>query len=81
MKMINRKDKMLHLVLSDEKLRSEYEIDPNDFPTIHDALRSENPIVLSVAMIIESITDSFDEADMKSLYKRIQQHLNGTLLI
>ena len=78
---MNRQDRMLQLVLSDEKLKKTYEIKPEKYPTLHDALYSENPIVSSIAMIIDTIKDNFDEADMKALYKKIQHHLNDTLLI
>lgn len=78
---MNRQDRMLQLVLSDEKLIKTYDIEPYKYPTLHDALYSEDPIVTCVAMIIDSIKDNFDESDMKALYKRIQNHLNDTLLI
>ena len=78
---MNRQDRMLQLVLSDEKLIKTYDIEPYKYPTLHDALYSEDPIVTSVAMIIDSIKDNFDESDMKALYKRIQHHLYDTLLI
>ena len=49
---MNNKDKMLQLVLSDDKLSSFYEYNPDEFPTIQDALNAENPIVVAVAKII-----------------------------
>lgn len=78
---MTRQDRMLQLVLTDEKLIKKYEIDPDKYPTIYDALYAENPIVVSVAMIIDSIKDNFEESDIKALYTKIQHHLNDTLLI
>ena len=78
---MNMQDRMLQLVLSDEKLIKTYDIEPYKYTTLHDALYSEDPIITSIAMIIDSIKDNFDESDMKALYTRIQHHLNDTLLI
>ena len=78
---MTRQDRMLQLVLTDEKLIKKYEIDPDKYTTIYDALYAENPIVVSVAMIIDSIKDNFEESDIKALYTKIQHHLNDTLLI
>lgn len=72
---------MLQLVLSDEKLTKRYDIVPSEYKTLYDALYADNAIVQSVAMIIDSIKDNFDESDMKSLYAKIQHHLNNNLLI
>ena len=49
---MNNNDKMLQLVLSDQKMCTKYAYNPNDFNTIRDALRSDNPIVVGVAKII-----------------------------
>lgn len=78
---MNRQDRMLQLVLSDEKLIKAYDIELDKYSTLHEALYAENPIVTSIAMIIDSIRDNFDESDMKTLYTKIQHHLNDTLLI
>lgn len=78
---MTRQDRMLQLVLSDEKLIRKYEIDPADYPSIYDALNSENPIVASIAMIIDSVKDEFDKSSHKMLYTKIQHHLNDTLLL
>lgn len=74
---MNRQDRMLQLVLSDEKLIKTYEIEPAKYTSLHDALYAENPIVVSIAMIIDSIKENFDESDMKALYSKIQHHLRS----
>lgn len=78
---MTRQDRILQLVLSDETLIKKYQIDPADYPSIYDALHSENPIVASIGMIIDSVKDDFDESSYKTLYTRIQHHLNDTLLL
>lgn len=78
---MNRQDRMLQLVLSDEKLIKAYDIEPDKYSTLHEALYAEDPIVASIAMIIDSIKDNFDESDMKALYTKIQHHLNDRLLL
>lgn len=78
---MTRQDRMLQLVLSDELLIRKYEIDPADYPSLYDAIHSENPIVASIAMIIDSVKDDFDESSFKTLYTKIQHHLNDTILL
>lgn len=78
---MTRQDRILQLVLSDENLIKKYQIDPADYPSLYNALQSENPIVASIAMIIDSVKDDFDESSHKNLYTRIQRHLNDTLLL
>lgn len=78
---MTRQDRMLQLVLSDERLNKKFEINPIEYQTLHDALYSQNPIVESIATIIDSIKDNFDESDMKALYIKIQRHLNDNLLL
>lgn len=79
--MNNRHDRMLQLVLSDEKLIGKYGINPADYPTMYDAAGCGNPVVECVVMIINGIKDNFDESDQKALYTKIRNHLNDTLLI
>ncbi len=78
---MTRQDKMLQLVLADERLMIKYDIDPDKYLTLHDALYSEDPIVSSIAMIIDSVKGDFEKSDINTLYSKIQRHLNDTLLI
>lgn len=61
--MTNRKDRMLQLVLSDERIIKKYGIDATEYPTVSEALNAENAIVATIAEIIDSIKDSFDLSD------------------
>ncbi|REC61270.1 hypothetical protein DRF65_16255 [Chryseobacterium pennae] len=77
---MNNKDKMLQLVLSDEKLNSFYEFNADDFPTVEDALNSENPIVVTVAKIIEGVAGSSDRSIFKETYNEVINYLNQNIL-
>ena len=77
---MNNKDKMLKLVLSDEKLSSFYEFNPDDFPTIEEALVSEKPIVVAVAKIIEGIAGNTDRGVFKETYNEVINYLNQNIL-
>ena len=49
------KDKLLYKVLTNETLIKSYEYVPEDYSDLDSALHSENPVVQSVAMIIDEI--------------------------
>lgn len=77
---MNNEDKMLQLVLSDEKLSSFYEFNAYDFPTVEDALNSENPIVVAIAKIIEGVAGSPDRGVFKETYNEVINYLNQNIL-
>lgn len=78
---MNNKDKMLQLVLSDEKLISAYDYKIEEFLTTKDALNSENPIVVTVAKIIHGIErNSTDKGAFKETYNEIINYLNQNIL-
>lgn len=77
---MNNKDKMLQKVLSDEKLLALYRYNPEDFPTINDALNSENPVIVVVAKIIKGINKKSDKAIFKEIYNEIINYLNKNIL-
>jgi hypothetical protein len=77
---MNNKDKMLHLVLSDEKLRSSYEYNLVELQTIQDALKSENPIVVAVAKIILGVGEDSDKVVFKEIYNEVINYLNKNII-
>jgi precorrin isomerase len=77
---MNNQDKMLQLVLSDEKLSSFYEFNANDFSTIEAALNSGNPIVAAVVMIIQGVAGSSDKGIYKEIYNEVVNYLNQNML-
>ena len=77
---MTQKDKMLRMVLDDQKLREAYGYAPDDYETIHDALSSENAIVVAVAKIIMELNGSDDPTEQKRVYKTVFTYLNNNLL-
>jgi len=74
------KNKMLQLVLSDNNLSSFYEYNVEDFPTIKDALRSENPVVVTIAKIISGLSGSSEKSAKKEVYTEVFNYLKDNLL-
>ncbi len=77
---MTQKDKMLRMVLDDQKLREAYGYAQDDYETIHDALSSENAIVVAVAKIIMELNGSDDPTEQKRVYKTVFTYLNNNLL-
>lgn len=77
---MNNNDKMLKLVLSDKNLSTFYDFIPQEYPTIEEALNSENPIVVSVAKIIDSVNGSSDKGIFKETYNDVVNYLNQNIL-
>ncbi|MEY8590742.1 hypothetical protein AALK14_04735 [Butyricimonas hominis] len=77
---MSNEDKMLRLVLSDNNLSSYYEYCADDFTSVDEALRSDNPIVVVVAKIIRGINGSTDKGTQKEVYNEIFNYLNQNLL-
>ncbi len=73
-------DKMLQLVLSDNNLSSFYEFNAEDYPTVGDALQSDNPIVVAVAKIITSVRGSSDKSVQKEAYSEVFNYLNQNII-
>ncbi len=73
-------EKMLHLVLSDQKLIEMYEFNPDDYDSIDDALKSENPIIVAIANIIQGISNMPNKSNLKDTYNEVFNYLNQNLL-
>ena len=77
---MSNQNKMLQLVLSDEKLSSMYDYNASDYVTVTDALKSENPIVVTVAKIINGVKGNSDKGTFKETYNEIIGYLNQNLI-
>jgi len=77
---MSNQNKMLQLVLSDEKLSSMYEYNAADYLTIIDALKSNNPVVVTVAKIITGVKGNSDKGTFKETYNEIIGYLNQNLI-
>lgn len=77
---MTNEDKMLQLVLSDSKLVSFYEYNPEEFQTIKDALDADNPVVVVVAKIIIGVAGNTDKNTQKEVYNEVFNYLNQNIL-
>lgn len=78
---MTNKERMLHMVLDDQKLRELYGYDESEYEDLYVALNSNNIIVSAVARIIKQLDGSTDESDQKKVYMTLFNYLNETLLI
>lgn len=78
---MTQKEKMLQLVLSDERLMKQYGYTKNQLEDIdlQEALHSDNAIISGVARIIRELDGSNDAMKQKEVYKKIFTHLNNNL--
>lgn len=77
---MSNKDKMLQLVLSDNNLSSFYEFNPADFQNVKDALKSESPVVVAVAKIINGINGNSEKGIQKEVYNEVFNYLNQNMI-
>jgi tellurite resistance protein len=77
---MKNKDKMLQLVLSDEKLSSFFEYKKEEFQSIEESLNSEIPIVVTVAKIIQDVSRNSSKSSYKEIYNELVNYLNGSIL-
>lgn len=80
---MTQKDKMLHMVLSDESLQSQYKFNAEDFKDldVYEAQLHENAVISTVAKIIKELDGSVDLTKQKEVYKKIFNYLNSNLLV
>ncbi|MCD7900220.1 MAG: hypothetical protein LUH22_10195 [Bacteroides sp.] len=77
---MTNEDKMLQLVLSDTRLGSFYEYNPEDFSTIQNALDADNPVVAAIAKIIVGVAGNTDKNTQKEVYNEVFNYLNQNIL-
>jgi hypothetical protein len=69
-------NELLNSFLDHELLQEKYKISKKDLPdNLKDALKSDNPVVNSIAMIVQSIQSDSNITD-KALKTKVSQHLN-----
>ena len=80
---MTQKDRMLQLVLNNEQLMKQYgytAVQLEDLD-LQEALRSNNPVVASVARIIRELDGSVDTSKQKEVYKKVFTYLNNNLFL
>jgi hypothetical protein len=77
---MNNSDKMLKLVLSDKGLTSTFDIKSEEYLTVDEALKSPNPVVVTIGKILQGISKNPDSSNYKEVYNEIINYLNKNLL-
>ena len=77
---MNNENKMLRLVLSDNNLSSSYEYSTDDFASVDEALRSDNPVIVAIAKIIRGVNERSDKSTQKEVYNEVFNYLNQNIL-
>ncbi len=70
---LRAKDKLLQAVLSESLLSKFGEYDPDDYPTVDDAIDSDNEVVSAVGRIIERQSSNVSDRD---IYREVCNHLS-----
>lgn len=80
---MTQKDKMLHMVLKNERLMSSYHYTASDFEDldVYEAFSSDNAIIAAVARIVKELNGATDESSQKLVHKKVFNHLNTKLLV
>ena len=78
---MNNKERMLHMVLDDQKLQELYDYDKSEYEDLYQALNSENVIVAAVARIIKYLDGSTDESDQKKVYMTVFNYINENYIL
>lgn len=76
-KYLKNSDKILQAVLSDAKLAELGEYNPEDIPSIDDAQFSDNPVIKTVALLVNGINTKLPE---RQIYNQILDNLKGERL-
>lgn len=77
---MTNKERMLHMVLDDKKLKEMYEYDESEYEDLYTAINSENVVVASVARIIKELNGSTEESDQKKVYMTVFNYINENFL-
>lgn len=78
---MTNKERMLHMVLDDQKLREQYDYEESEYEDLPCALNSDNVIVAAVARIIKELDGSTDETDQNKVYKIVFNYINENYIL
>lgn len=78
---MTNKERMLHMVLDDQKLQELYEYDKSEYEDLYQALNSDNVIVAAVARIIKYLDGSTEESDQKKVYMTLFNYINENYIL
>lgn len=78
---MTNKERMLHMVLDDKKLRETYDYDESEYEDFRTALNSENVVVVAVAKIIKELDAANDESTQKKVYSTVINYITNNLIL
>ena len=78
---MTNKERMLHMVLDDQKLQELYGYGKSEYEDLYQAINSENVIVAAVARIIKNLDGSTDESDQKKVYMTVFNYINENYIL
>lgn len=78
---MTNKERMLHMVLDDQKLQELYGYNKSEYEDLRTALYSDNVVVAAVAKIIKGLDGSTDESDQKKVYMTVFNYINDNYIL
>ena len=78
---MTNKERMLHMVLDDQKLQELYSYDKSEYEDLYTAMNSDNVVVAAVARIIKNLDGSTDESDQKKVYMTVFNYINDNYIL
>lgn len=77
---MTNKERMLQMVLDDQKLQELYDYSQEDYEDMYSAINSDNVVVAAVARIIKNLNGSTDESDQKKVYMTVFNYINDNFI-
>jgi hypothetical protein len=78
---MTNKERMLHMVLDDQKLQELYGYNKSEYEDLYTAMNSDNVVVAAVARIIKNLDGSTDESDQKKVYMTVFNYINENYIL
>ncbi len=78
---MTNKERMLHMVLDDQKLQDLYDYDKSEYEDLYTAMNSDNVVVAAVARIIKNLDGSTDLSDQKKTYMTVFNYINDNYIL
>ena len=78
---MTNKERMLQMVLDDQKLQELYDYDKSEYEDLYTAINSDNVVVAAVARIIKELDGSTDESNQKKVYMTVFNYINENYIL
>lgn len=77
---MTNKERMLQMVLDDQKLQELYDYSQEDYEDMYSAINSDNVVVAAVARIVKNLNGSTDESDQRKVYMTVFNYINDNFI-